>query len=217
MTDHRKPGPFGPTATGNRCSEAMEPRMIRDAQGHHLSGATEAAATAYDQAVRAFNLVHGDAIGLFEEAQQAAPDFAMAHLGKAWVFAVANDPASADQGRDLGRNRPAADVERARGGPPRRALPFGRGARAAAVAVLDRHLMRYPFDLVAHQGAALIDGFLGRFPWVRDRSARALPLWSKDQPGYGTLLGLPRLRAGGSRRLRREPRTSCAPPPSSNR
>ena len=33
-----------------------------------------------------------------------------------------------------------------------------------------------------------MDGFLGRFHWVRDRSARALPLWSKDQPGYGTLL-----------------------------
>jgi hypothetical protein len=67
---------------------------------------------------------------------------------------------------------------------------LGQGARAAAVAVLDRHLMRYPLDLVAHQAAALIDGFLGRFPWVRDRSARALPLWSKDQPGYGTLLAL---------------------------
>ena len=66
--------------------------MIEDAQGHRLSGATAAAVTAYDQAVRAFNLVHGDSIGLFEEARQAAPDFAMAHLGKAWVFAVANDP-----------------------------------------------------------------------------------------------------------------------------
>jgi tetratricopeptide (TPR) repeat protein len=64
------------------------------------------------------------------------------------------------------------------------------GSRAAAVAVLDRHLMRYPFDLVAHQGAALTDGFLGRFHWVRDRSARALPFWSKDQPGYGTLLAM---------------------------
>ena len=31
------------------------------------------------------------------------------------------------------------------------------GARAAAVTVLDRHLMRFPFDLVAHQGAALTD------------------------------------------------------------
>ena len=64
--------------------------------------------------------------------------------------------------------------------------------------------MRYPFDLVAHQGATLIDGFLGRFPWVRDRSARALPLWSlvQEPTGLRHLARLPRLRAGGSRRLR---------------
>jgi tetratricopeptide (TPR) repeat protein len=166
----------------------MEPTMIQDAQGHRLSGATEAAVTAYDRAARAFNLVHGDAIGLFDAAREAAPDFAMAYLGKAWVFAVANDPGLLMQAKNL--------VETAR------PLPLNareqahlaalshlvQGSRAAAVAVLDRHLMRCPFDLVAHQGAALIDGFLGRFPWVRDRSARALPFWSKDQPGYGTLV-----------------------------
>ena len=56
--------------------------MIQDAQGHHLSGATAGAVTAYDQTVRAFNLVHGDAIGLFDTARQAAPDFAMAYLGE---------------------------------------------------------------------------------------------------------------------------------------
>jgi hypothetical protein len=66
--------------------------MIRDAQGHQLSGATEAAVAAYDHAVRAFNLVHGDAVGLFDTAREVTPGFAMAHLGKAWVFAVANDP-----------------------------------------------------------------------------------------------------------------------------
>jgi tetratricopeptide (TPR) repeat protein len=164
--------------------------MIQDAQGHHLSGATPEAVSVYDAAVRAFNLVHGDAPGRFEEARQAAPDFAMAHLGKAWVFTVANDPGL--------RTQAAALVETAR---PltlneREQAHFGalshlvQGARAAAVAVLDRHLMRYPFDLVAHQGAALTDGFLGRFHWVRDRSARALPFWSKDQPGYGTLLAM---------------------------
>jgi hypothetical protein len=41
--------------------------MIQDAQGHHLSGATTETAAAYDQAVRAFNLVHGDSIGLFDK------------------------------------------------------------------------------------------------------------------------------------------------------
>jgi hypothetical protein len=66
--------------------------MIQDAQGHYLSGATGESAATYDQAVRAFNLVHGDAIGLYDAARQAAPEFAMAYLGKAWVFTVANDP-----------------------------------------------------------------------------------------------------------------------------
>jgi tetratricopeptide (TPR) repeat protein len=162
--------------------------MIRDAQGHHLSGATEAAVTPYDQAVRAFNLVHGDAPGLFDTARHAAPDFAMAHLGKAWVFTVANDPGLRSQARALVEiARPLRMNEREQA--HLAALTqLVQGARTAAVAILDRHLMHYPFDLVAHQGAALTDGFLGRFHWVRDRSARALPQWSKDQPGYGSLL-----------------------------
>src|ERR1700693_570434 len=79
----------------------MEPTMIEDAQGHRLSGATEAAVTAYDQAVRAFNLVHGNAVGLFDTARRDAPEFAMAHLGKAWVFSVANDPGLRTQAEAL--------------------------------------------------------------------------------------------------------------------
>src|SRR6266852_9352641 len=75
--------------------------MSQDAQGHHLSGATAASVTDYDQAVRAFNLVHGDSIGLFDAARGAEPEFAMAHLGKAWVFAVANDPGLLTQARAL--------------------------------------------------------------------------------------------------------------------
>src|ERR1700693_2055895 len=52
---------------------AMEPNMIQDAGGHHLSGATAEAVAAYDRAVRAFNLVHGDAPDLFDAAIEAAP------------------------------------------------------------------------------------------------------------------------------------------------
>ena len=125
--------------------------MIQDAQGHHLSGATEAAVTGYDQAVRAFNLVHGDSIGLFDAAREAAPDFAMAYLGKAWVFAVANDPGLLAQARTLVeavRSLPLNEREQAH----LAALShLVRGARSAAVAVMDRHLMHYPFDLLAHQ------------------------------------------------------------------
>src|SRR5437868_5130855 len=162
--------------------------MIQDAQGHYLSGATAEGAAAYDRGVRAFNLVHGDALGLFDEARHAAPDFAMAHLGKAWVFTVANDPELRTRAKALVETARALTLNEREQAHLTALSYLCQGARAAAVAVLDRHLMRYPFDIVAHQGAALADGFLGRFALVRDRSARALPQWSKDRPGYGSLL-----------------------------
>ncbi|HEU0218859.1 MAG TPA: tetratricopeptide repeat protein [Stellaceae bacterium] len=164
--------------------------MVEDAQGHSLSGATAIAAEAYDRAVRAFNLVCGDPVGEFDGARQAAPDFAMAHLGKAWVFALGNDPGLHTQAAALVETAGKLTLNEREAAHHAALSHLCDGARAAAVAVLDRHLMRYPHDLVAHQGAALSDGFLGRFHWVRDRSARALPLWSKDQPGYGTVLAM---------------------------
>jgi tetratricopeptide (TPR) repeat protein len=162
--------------------------MSEDAQGHRLSGATAASVTDYDQAVRAFNLVHGDSIGLFDAARGASPEFAMARLGKAWVFAVANDPGLLTQATALVEGARSLSLNEREAAHLAALTHLVRGARSAAVAVMDRHLMHYPFDLLGHQGAALVDGFLGRFPRVRDRSARALPLWSTDRPGYATML-----------------------------
>jgi tetratricopeptide (TPR) repeat protein len=111
----------------------------------------------------------------------------MAHLGKAWVLAIANDPGLMTQARALVEAAQRLRLNEREQGHLAALANLAQGARAAAVAVLDRHLMRYPFDIVAHQAATLMDGFLGRFHRVRDRSARALPLWSKNQPGYATL------------------------------
>ncbi len=162
--------------------------MMRDAQGHSLSGATTDAVGHFDQAVRAFTLGYGDTIALFDAARQSAPDFAMAHLGKAWVLVLANDPIMAAMARpiiDTARAVPLNGRERTHLAALKHAVE---GHRAAGVAILDRHLMCYPQDLLAHFAAMLLDAFLGRFPWVGDRSARALPLWSKTQPSYGILL-----------------------------
>ena len=162
--------------------------MIEDAQGHSLSGATADAAVAYNAAVRAHNLVCGDVVGLYDVARQNAPDLAMAHLGKAWVFALANDPGLKPKAEALLETARGLTLNEREAAHLAALSRHCQGARAAAVAILDRHLMSYPFDLIAHQAAALADGFLGRFEFVRDRAARALPLWSKDQPGYGTML-----------------------------
>jgi len=62
------------------------------------------------------------------------------------------------------------------------------GQWPSAVAVLDRHLLCDPYDLVGHQCALRLDGYLGRFHRTAARSARALPFWSKDDAGYGIML-----------------------------
>ena len=74
---------------------------MRDAQGHELSGATTEAAGYFDRAVRAFTLIYGDASGLYDAALKAAPNLVMAHLGKAWPLALANDPLMAVSARAL--------------------------------------------------------------------------------------------------------------------
>ncbi len=175
--------------------------MTEDAQGHRLSGATEAAVTAYDQAVRAFNLVHGDAIGLFDAAREAAPDFAMAYLGKAWVFAVANDPGLLTRAKTLVETaRPLRLNEREQA--HLAALThLVQGARAAAVGGA-----RPPPDALP----ARPSGPSGCHP--DRRVPRTLPLGPgslgarpamlvQGSAGLRDLTGLPRLRAGGSRRL----------------
>src|SRR5580704_17728198 len=80
------------TVKPGRAPERNGVVMIEDAQGHRLSGATAASVGDSDQAVRAFNLVHGDAVGAFDAAREAAPDFVIAHLGKPWLLTMANDP-----------------------------------------------------------------------------------------------------------------------------
>lgn len=162
--------------------------MIRDAQGHALSGATAESVASFDEAVRAFTLVYGDTVGLYDAAINAAPQLVMAHLGKAWTLSLSNDPLMAVKGRALldgARDLPMNGRERAHFAALSKAV---QGLRSSAVAILERHLMGHPFDLVAHMAALQMDGHLGRFGLARDRSARALPRWSKEQPGYGILL-----------------------------
>lgn len=161
--------------------------MIRDAQGHHLTDASADAARSIDAAVRAYTLAYGDPIAQFDVAREAAPGCTMARLGKAWVLAMSNDPAgvatartSAEQIRDM----PMNERERAHLAALEHAAV---GRWASAVTLLDRHLMRYPFDLMAHQTVMRLDGFLGRFHLTAARTSRALPLWSKDRPGYGII------------------------------
>ncbi|MGD9805193.1 MAG: tetratricopeptide repeat protein [Hyphomicrobiaceae bacterium] len=162
--------------------------MPKNAQGLELTGATVEAAEAFDRAVRAFALSYGDTLAAFDAAREAAPQCAMAHIGKAWVLALANDAVLITGARPLmeaARALPLTSRERAHLAALEHAI---KGRRASATAILDPYLMREPLDLLGHFAAMLLDAFQGRFANVRDRSARALPQWSASMPGYGIML-----------------------------
>ncbi len=162
--------------------------MAQDAQSHSMTGASHEAADLYDRAVRAFSLSYGDVIGLAEASRKAAPGAPMTHIAKAWILALANDAVlvkGAPVLMDAARALPMNDREKTHLAALEHAV---RGHRAAALTVLDPHLMRYPRDLLGHLAAMLLSAFHGRFHTVRDRSARALPRWSKSDPGYGIML-----------------------------
>jgi tetratricopeptide (TPR) repeat protein len=162
--------------------------MTKDAQGQPVSGATDEAVALYDSAVRAMNIACGDPISLFDAARAAAPGFVMAHLGRAWSLALARDPAMDEQLDALHETAAALPMNDRERGHLAALKQASAGALSAAVSVLDRHLMQYPFDILAHQIAVFLDQFLGRIRWMRDRTARALPLWPKELPGYDALL-----------------------------
>jgi len=164
--------------------------MITDAQGHTLTGATAQAANHYEQAVTAFNLYRGDPMAALERATEAAPAFAMAHLLKAHLMAIATEPAAAAGARDLLQamaDLPMNERERSHHAVIELLV---RGEWSAAALALDHHHTRHPFDIVALQVGHLCDFFRANARSLRDRIARTLPHWSADMPGHSIVLGM---------------------------
>lgn len=148
-----------------------------------------AAERRFAQGVRAFTLGCGDLLGEFEAAIEADPSFAMGHLGKAWVFALATDPGAASFARAIVATARDLPMD-TRGKAHLAALDLALGcAWSEASRLLDRYLMEHPLDLLAHLAGFLIDLFLGNTRNLRDRPARALPVWSLSMEGHAALLG----------------------------
>jgi len=66
--------------------------MVTDRQSNPLPGATPSAADRYDEAVRSFTIYRGDPLARLDEAVAEAPAFALAHLFKAFILALATEP-----------------------------------------------------------------------------------------------------------------------------
>ncbi|MEO3415768.1 tetratricopeptide repeat protein [Roseovarius sp. CAU 1744] len=154
------------------------------------SGANEAAVVHFDAAVRAFNIYRGDPVALVDQAIEAAPEFAMAHILKAYLFGLATEPEAATEARSiLEMTKPLAKTETELSHLAALEALLDNNWTEAATR-LDRHNMEFPHDIVGLQAGHLMDFYRANARNLRDRIARVLPTWSEDQPGYANLLGM---------------------------
>lgn len=164
--------------------------MLSDRQGNAVSHATGDGVRHFDEALRSFNIYRGDPLGELDAAVTAAPTFAAARLLKAFILALATEPAATAEARRIAsevKAMPLSDREASQLNILEQLIA---GNWVAAGTAMDFHNMRYPRDLAALQAGHLIDFFRGSARDLRDRIARALPHWSADVPGYHAVLGM---------------------------
>ncbi len=164
--------------------------MFADRQGNNLSGATADAVELFDQALHAFNIYRGDPVGLLDQATQVAPEFAMAHIAKAHLFATTSEPAAMKQARAILAPVKSLALNEREGSHVAALEQLLTGQWTQAALALDHHNIRFPRDLLALQVGHLLDFYRASARNLRDRIARVVPHWAPSVPGYSILLGM---------------------------
>ncbi|MEO1194313.1 MAG: tetratricopeptide repeat protein [Pseudomonadota bacterium] len=163
--------------------------MITDRQGNAVTGASHDAVAFYDQALSAFNCYRGDPIALVDQAIEAAPDFAMAYLMKAYFFGLATEPEALAEVPALLAKAKALPLNAREASHLAALEKLAANAWSASANALDLHNLTYPRDLLAIQAGHLMDFFRADARNLRDRINRVLPQWTAAIPGYSFLLG----------------------------
>lgn len=161
---------------------------IHDRLGFALSGADSNSAESYETALAGLQRFVGDPVSSVDAAIAARPDFVMAHVLKGWLYGLATEPAATAVARqchaaaaELTANAREAGHVAALG-----ALMDGGWHRAGEI--LEDLTIAFPRDALALQAGHQIDFFTGNARMLRDRIARALPVWDVSMPGYHAIL-----------------------------
>ena len=164
--------------------------ITSDLRGCEVSGATPAALDAYERALAAWQAWRRDDDTALQAARHAAPGFVMAHAFAAWQLATTRDVRRVAAARPIvaGALRLPAN-ERERMHLAALSAVFDddfEGAKAR----LGRLLDRWPRDAVALGVAHSLDHVTGDVARMRRRVERALPAWSRNDPGDHALLAM---------------------------
>ena len=162
----------------------------RDNAGYPLAGATHEGLAHFETASHEFRCSIGDPLASIEAALSAAPRMPMAHVLKAYLHLLGTEPAAlsvARQCHELAAGLAASERER---GHVEAVRLLAEGRWRAAGRTLEDVSIAYPCDALALQAGHQIDLVRGDSRMLRDRIARALPVWNQSILGYHAVLGM---------------------------
>lgn len=165
---------------------------MRDQHGNETSTRSPENLAAYERALRAFNSYRGDPVAIIDEALTSDPDFAMGQVLRGHVQTSMWEKSVVPGVRACAEKLAAmherlTDRER---GHARVLARWASGDWDGARQILDRLTAEYPRDLLALQIGHLYDFYHGDRDNLRGRVARALPAWTRNDPGYAFVLGM---------------------------
>jgi hypothetical protein len=163
---------------------------LSDNLGLPVSGANAAALEHYEHGLHELQCFIGDPVATIDKAIAAAPGFVMAHVLKGVLFGLATEPEASAVAAN------SAETATALGGTARerahaaalRHLAHGRWHQASAL--LEDLAIETPRDGLALLAGHQIDFFTGNARMLRDRIARAMPVWSEGMPGFHSVLAM---------------------------
>lgn len=164
----------------------------QDAWGAPVSETSQSAIDGLNTAHGLFLGYFNDPVASIDETLNAHPDFAMGHLFKAGLYALSTEKAAFNELPGMldtltGLSSKMNERELGHLG----ALQaWARGDLLDAVERWGDVVARCPRDIIALQFAHQGDFLFGQARMLRDRINWVLPHWSKDEPGYGFLLGM---------------------------
>ena len=165
---------------------------LSDARGVPTSATNPKSLKILETAIRQFQSYRGDAVETIDRALADDPDFVAGHIFRTelhtmlWEKSVLPE-VEAGLGRLKALAGKATERERAH---IAAIAAWAAGDWEGMSARLDRVVADEPRDVVALQVGHLSDFFQGDRNNLRGRVARTLPAYSREDPGYGFLLGM---------------------------
>lgn len=165
---------------------------MKDARGVAVSTSSAIALDHYETALTQFHSYTGDLLATLQQALQADPEFALAHLFTAFATYTASEQRYLPAVRD---SIAKASALRAKMNSRERDLLDAAGLLADgkwrdASRAFDAVLIDHPRDALTIQTAHLMDFFQGDALNLRNRVSRVLPHWDEQTPGYSYILGM---------------------------